>query len=106
MRWARNEKWNDPEQGHARLGFLAGPSSREVRIRVPYFSVVYFGRGTLPKRGTRALLGDLVEKSRVVHSQHPEGRSLLSTSKLCDSISPARNANIFGSGLVSESNSF
>ena len=33
---------------------------REVRIRVPTFSVVYFSRGTLPqKRGKRAPMGDL-----------------------------------------------
>ena len=39
----------------------AKSSSREVRIRVSTFSVVYFSRGTLPpKRGKRALLGDLV----------------------------------------------
>ena len=36
-------------------------SSREVRIRVPCFSVVYFSRGTL-KKGKRALLGDLVNQ--------------------------------------------
>ena len=35
-------------------------SSREVRIRVSFFSVVYFSRGTLPpKTGKRALLGNL-----------------------------------------------
>ena len=26
-------------------------SGKEVRIRVPFFSVVYFSRGTLPKKG-------------------------------------------------------
>ena len=38
----------------------ARSSSREVRIRVPFFSVVYFNRGTNPpqKKGIRAL-GDL-----------------------------------------------
>ena len=42
--------------------FLTRSSSREVRIRVPCVSVVYFSKGTLPqKRGKRALLGDLVE---------------------------------------------
>ena len=36
-------------------------SSREVRIREPFlFAVVYFSRGTLPKKaGKHALLGDL-----------------------------------------------
>ena len=35
-------------------------SSREVRIRVPCFSVVYLSRGTLPpKKGNRTLLEDL-----------------------------------------------
>ena len=39
---------------------LPWSSSREVRIRVPFF-VVYSSRGTLPpKVGKRALLGDLV----------------------------------------------
>ena len=40
----------------------ARSSSRELRIRVPTFSVVYFSRGTLPtKKGERrALLGDLI----------------------------------------------
>ena len=28
-------------------------SSREVRIRVPLFSVIYFSRGTLPKKGSK-----------------------------------------------------
>ena len=38
---------------------LARSSSREIRIRVPFLSVVYFNRGTLPKKqvGQRALLG-------------------------------------------------
>ena len=36
-------------------------SSKEVRIRVAdFFSVVYFSRGTLPKKDKSALLGDLV----------------------------------------------
>ena len=40
-------------------------SSREVRIRVPFFSVVYFSRGTLPpKKGKRELLGDLHRKQQ------------------------------------------
>ena len=39
---------------------LPRSSSPEVRIRVPFFSVVHFSRGTLPpKKGKRALLGDL-----------------------------------------------
>ena len=38
--------------------FLPRSSNREVRIRVP---LVYFSRGSLPpKKGKRALLGDLV----------------------------------------------
>ena len=36
-------------------------SSGELRIRVPFFSLVYFSRGTLPKKGERrALLKNLV----------------------------------------------
>ena len=31
-------------------GCLNGSSSREVRIRVPFFGVVYFSRGTLPQK--------------------------------------------------------
>ena len=36
-------------------------SSREVRIRVPFFSAVYLSRGTLPQKrnGKRALLDDI-----------------------------------------------
>ena len=39
------------------------PSSRKDRVRVPdFFQVAYFSRGTLPpKKGQRALLGDLVK---------------------------------------------
>ena len=31
--------------------------SREVRIRVPFLSVVYFSRGTLPKKGYKGTTG-------------------------------------------------
>ena len=53
----------------ARGGPLARSSSREVRIRDnkgTLFSVVYFRRGTLPKKCKRALLGDLVGVSNQV----------------------------------------
>ena len=47
--------------------------SREVRIRVPVFSVVYFSRGTLPqKREKRALLGDLVALTSCCMAWDPE----------------------------------
>ena len=40
--------------------FPSGSSSREVRIRVPFlFSVVYFSRGTLPKKGAKGHYWDL-----------------------------------------------
>ena len=44
-------------------------SSREVRIKVPFFSVAYLSRGTLPqkKRGKPALLGDLVPLETSLH---------------------------------------
>ena len=42
----------------------------EVRIRVPFFSIVYFN-GTLPKRmGRRALLGD-INKTRSITCRDP-----------------------------------
>ena len=45
-------------------GREARSSSREFRIRVPFFSVVYSSGGTLsPKTGKRALLGDLGGRS-------------------------------------------
>ena len=59
-------------------------SSREARVRVPFFSVVYFCRGNLPpkKIGKRALLGDLGKTSQlglglsvnhISFVTHPEG---------------------------------
>ena len=50
-------------RGPLNKGTLTRPSSREVRTRVPLFSVVYFSRGTLPTKtvGKRALLGDPVQ---------------------------------------------
>ena len=35
------------------VGDPSFPSSREVRIRVPFFSVVYFSRESSPKKGRR-----------------------------------------------------
>ena len=40
-------------------GPKARSSSGEGRIRVPFFSVVDFSRGSLSKKGQRAVLGDL-----------------------------------------------
>ena len=52
--------WGKPNQKTAWLLGTPRSSSGEVRIRVPFFSVVYFSRGTLPQKrhGKRALLGD------------------------------------------------
>ena len=36
---------------------LTRSSSREVRIRVSFFSVVYFGRGTLPTHTKKMVKG-------------------------------------------------
>ena len=52
-----------PARGPAAHPTKARSSSREVRI--PLFSVVYFSRGTSPpKKGKRALLGDLEGEGR------------------------------------------
>ena len=37
-------------EGHGKKTIIARSSSREVRIWVPFFSVVYFSRGTLPPK--------------------------------------------------------
>ena len=40
---------------------LTRSSNREVRIRVPFFSVVYFSRGTLPRGKKKHYWGDLAK---------------------------------------------
>ena len=50
----RRNPFCDTDMGHSNsYGITARSSSREVRIRVPFFSVVYFSRGTQPKKGVR-----------------------------------------------------
>ena len=60
-------------------------SSREVRIRVPTFSVVYFSRGTLPKKRVKGT----TERPRLNYKKLP-----VEISKLGVSVTPLADAGL------------